>query len=78
MSYNFVRDSFHTAVTAEALRAKICRKSAILQLTLAVRRQVSVMSMAKLPPVHRPIDLVFCLLRTAQKASKKDVELEVI
>jgi len=47
-------------------------------LTLAVRRQVSVMSMAKLPPVHRPIDLVFCLLRTAQKASKKDVELEVI
>ena len=27
---HFVPDSFHTAVTAEALRAKICRKSAIL------------------------------------------------
>jgi len=30
MPYNFIRDSFHTAVTAEALRAKIYRKSAIL------------------------------------------------
>jgi len=30
MPYNFVPDSFHTAVTAEALRAKIGRKSAIL------------------------------------------------
>ena len=30
MPYNFVTDSFHTAVTAEALRAKIDRKSAIL------------------------------------------------
>ena len=30
MPYNFVPDSFHTAVTAEALRAKIDRKSAIL------------------------------------------------
>ena len=30
MPYNFVRDSFHTAVTAEALRAKIDRQSAIL------------------------------------------------
>jgi len=30
MPYNFVPDSFHTAVTAEALRAKIYRKSAIL------------------------------------------------
>jgi len=29
MPYNFVPDSFHTAVTAEALRAKIYRKSAI-------------------------------------------------
>jgi len=29
MPYNFVPDSFHTAVTAEALRAKINRKSAI-------------------------------------------------
>ena len=29
MPYNFVADSFHTAVTAEALRAKIGRKSAI-------------------------------------------------
>jgi len=29
MSYNFVPDSFHTGVTAEALRAKIYRKSAI-------------------------------------------------
>jgi len=29
MPYNFVRDSFHTNVTAEALRAKIDRKSAI-------------------------------------------------
>jgi len=29
MPYNFVPDSFHTAVTAEALRAKIGRKSAI-------------------------------------------------
>jgi len=29
MPYNFVPDSFHTSVTAEALRAKICRKSAI-------------------------------------------------
>ena len=29
MPYNFVPDSFHTAVTAEALRAKIDRKSAI-------------------------------------------------
>jgi len=29
MPYNFVLDSFHTAVTAEALRAKIGRKSAI-------------------------------------------------
>ena len=28
MSYNFVPDSFHTAVTAEALRTKIGRKSA--------------------------------------------------
>ena len=26
MPYNFVSDSFHTAVTAEALRAKIDRK----------------------------------------------------
>jgi len=30
MPYNFVPDSFHTAVTAETLRAKIDRKSAIL------------------------------------------------
>jgi len=30
MLYNFVPDSFYTAVTAEALRAKIGRKSAIL------------------------------------------------
>jgi len=30
MPYNFVPDSFHTAVTAEALRPKIERKSAIL------------------------------------------------
>ena len=30
MPYNFVPDSFHTAVTAEALLAKIGRKSAIL------------------------------------------------
>jgi len=29
MPYNFVPDSFHTAVTAEALRAKIERKSTI-------------------------------------------------
>jgi len=29
MPYNFVADSFHTAVTAEALRAKVDRKSAI-------------------------------------------------
>ena len=29
MRYNFVPDSFHTGVTAEALRAKIDRKSAI-------------------------------------------------
>jgi len=29
MSYNFVPDSFHTDVTAEALRVKIYRKSAI-------------------------------------------------
>jgi len=31
MPYNFVDDSFHTGVTAEAIRAKIGRKSAILQ-----------------------------------------------
>ena len=30
MPYNFVPDSFHTAVTAEALRVKIGRKSPIL------------------------------------------------
>jgi len=30
MPYNFIADSFHTGVTAEALRAKIDRKSAIL------------------------------------------------
>jgi len=30
LAYNCVSDSFHTAVTAEALRAKIDRKSAIL------------------------------------------------
>jgi len=29
MPYNFVADSFHTAVTAEALRTKIDRKSTI-------------------------------------------------
>jgi len=29
MPYNFAPDSFHTGVTAEALRAKIQRKSAI-------------------------------------------------
>jgi len=29
MPYNFVPNSFHTGVTAEALRAKIERKSAI-------------------------------------------------
>jgi len=29
MPYNFDADSFHTGVTAEALRAKIDRKSAI-------------------------------------------------
>jgi len=29
MPYNFVADSFHTGVTAEALRATIERKSAI-------------------------------------------------
>ena len=28
-AYNFVDDSFHTGVTAEAIRAKIHRKSAI-------------------------------------------------
>ena len=32
MPYNFVPDSFHTGVTAEALRTKIYRKSAILHL----------------------------------------------
>jgi len=31
MPYNFVPDSFHTAVTTEALPAKIYRKSAISQ-----------------------------------------------
>ena len=31
MPYNFVPDSFHAGATAEALRAKIDRKSAILQ-----------------------------------------------
>ena len=30
MPYKFVHDSFHTAVTAEVLRVKIDRKSAIL------------------------------------------------
>jgi len=30
MPYDFVPDSFHTAVTAEALREKIDQKSAIL------------------------------------------------
>jgi len=30
MPYKFVPESFHTAVTAEALRGKIDRKSAIL------------------------------------------------
>jgi len=30
MPYNFVTDSFHTGVTAKALRVKIDRKSAIL------------------------------------------------
>jgi len=30
MPYNFVSNSFHTGVTAEALRAKIDRKSTIL------------------------------------------------
>jgi len=30
MPYNFVSDSFHTGVTAVALRAKIERKSTIL------------------------------------------------
>ena len=30
MPYKFVPDSFHTGVTAEALRAKIGRKSTIL------------------------------------------------
>jgi len=29
MPYNFVHNGFHTGVTAEALRAKIDRKSAI-------------------------------------------------
>jgi len=29
MPYNFIADSFHAGVTAEALRAKIDRKSAI-------------------------------------------------
>jgi len=29
MPYNFVANSFHTGVTAEALRARIDRKSAI-------------------------------------------------
>jgi len=29
MPYNFIPDSFHTGVTAKALRAKINRKSAI-------------------------------------------------
>jgi len=29
MPYNFVADCFHTGVTAEALRAKIDRKTAI-------------------------------------------------
>jgi len=29
MPYNFVPDSFHTGVTADALRAKIDRKSTI-------------------------------------------------
>ena len=31
MPYNFVADSFHTGVTAEALRAKTDRKSTSLQ-----------------------------------------------
>jgi len=30
MPYNFVPDGFHTGITAEALQAKIYRKSAIL------------------------------------------------
>jgi len=30
MPYNFIPDIFHTALTAEALRAKIGRKSKIL------------------------------------------------
>jgi len=32
MPYNFIADGFHTGVTAEALRGKIDRKSAILLL----------------------------------------------
>jgi len=35
MPYNFVPDSFHTGVTAEALRAKIYRK---LPLTVFTKR----------------------------------------
>ena len=38
MPYNFVPDSFHTAVTAEALRAKIDRKSAILLSAILLQR----------------------------------------
>jgi len=38
MPYNFVPDSFHTAVTAEALRAKIGRKPISVTLNDLERR----------------------------------------
>jgi len=41
MPYNFIPDSFHTDVTAEALRAKIDRKTAIFAATRSLWSKIS-------------------------------------
>ena len=51
MPYNFVPDSFHTAVTAEALRGKIDRKSAILHQRGHFDPKFLVQGVAPPPPI---------------------------
>ena len=51
MPYNFVSDSFHTGVTAEALQAKIGRKSTISHQRGQFDPKFQVQGVAPPPPI---------------------------
>jgi len=55
MPYNFAADSFHTGVTAETLRAKIERKSAMLLQRGHFDPKFKVQGVAPPPIIFAPI-----------------------